>query len=474
VRFSATLSTADQVSYVPPAECLDLAEAKTAQAAIDALCKRKSGGGCAVTVGKGGQFESLGEAIKSLMGVPQEFQNIDVCICLLPGDHELAEGLEMDGTGNKVQIKIEGCGHGTRIIMRQKPVIALGLISFTLREVEVFADQPEAFFKFERCGDITVEGCYLTRENQANPFITIAHARRIQIEDNFVQTFLAPPKKAVTPDRFFADVDAEVSELFNIHNSTEFDRKTSQIASRLASVSPKGKAAFINRLRQSLEKIENLTPGESKGYGGFQQAFNAQPADEHLIRARLADIKVSALRGEPGIAIVLMDAEADTWIESNNIEGVVSLYGVPGKERLTLDEMRLLAAGLKQGRVRFSNSLANLRVLDNVIYRIDVSAKTISFLKTLLTQNGAGSIDGRYRICFITGNTISSGNNNFVMEHLALTSNSFDTVIISNIVLDAGMVVAHASVNIGSYAIDVRAKLFVVQATSEGINTVVF
>lgn len=436
------------------------------QVRFSATLSRQTGGGCAVTVGKGGQFETLDEAIKKLLSVRLEFRNVDVCICLMPGDHILVGGLSMDGTGNKVQIKIEGCGHGTRIIMQKEPLVALGLVSFMLRDVEVFADQPEAFFRFERCDDITFEGCYLTRENQTNPFITIAHARRIQIEDNVVEAFLPLPPNAVTPDRVFADVDPAVSELFTIRDQSEFDRKSAPIASTLARLSVRGKAAFTARLQQALERLENLTPGEAKSYSGFQQAFNAQPADEHLIRARLASIKAVAVRGEPGTAIVLMDAEADTWIESNTIEGVVSLYGEPGKEKLKDEEMRLLSAKLAQGGVRFSNSLANLQMLDNVIYRIDVSAQRIAFLKTLATPNGVGFIDGCYRRCFITDNAIGGGDNNFLMEHLALTSNSFERVIVSDREVDAGMVVANAAITVGNYAPD-DIRLFVVASTKE-------
>ena len=87
VRFSATLSTAAHVSY-DPAACPDLtaANARTVQQAIDALCNRTTGGGCTVTVGNGGQFKLLDEAIKTLLAEASDPRNVDICICLLPGN----------------------------------------------------------------------------------------------------------------------------------------------------------------------------------------------------------------------------------------------------------------------------------------------------------------------------------------------------------------------------------------------------
>jgi len=51
---------------------------------FSATLSRGTGGGCSVTVGAGGEFPTLEEAIKSLLDVPKDFKDVDVCICLLP------------------------------------------------------------------------------------------------------------------------------------------------------------------------------------------------------------------------------------------------------------------------------------------------------------------------------------------------------------------------------------------------------
>jgi hypothetical protein len=417
---------------------------------FSATIGRGTGGGCDVTVGAGGQFPTLKEAIDSLLDVPKDFRVVDICICLLPGDHPLPDGLRMNGAGNNVHIKIKGCGEGSRIIMPGGPLQALDLLSFTLRDVAVLADKPKAVFSFNRCGDITIEGCLLTQENQAGSFITIAHARNIHIEDNVIETFLEPVRNAVTPDKVFADVDRAVSELFTIADRREFDRKSAEVASTLAGMPSGRRAAFIIGLQQALGNLANLTPSETKSYNGFLASVSASaiPQDEQLIRARLVDIKLAGARGTPGTAIVIIDAEADTWIEDNNILGVISLYGEPGKTRLTIDQMQLLATGMARGRITFAASLANLQIRDNVIHRIDVSEELIKSLQTTATSPFNSIFERLYRRCFITDNAIGGGNNNFIMEHLALTSNSFDL----EQRLDAGMVFATASINVGNFA----------------------
>jgi hypothetical protein len=372
-----------------------------------------------------------------------------------------------------VRVKIAGCGRGSRIILLQDPVEAIGLVSFTLKDVEVFTDQPGGLFTFDRCDEITLEGCHMTQENQGKPFITIAHARRIQIEGNIIGTFLVPERGVVLPAEVFASVERAVSELFAIVDDAEFDRKSREVASSLADFSATRKRNFIRLLQQSLIRLENLTPDEDRGYKNFIAAFNAQPADALLIGARLTEIRVATSRGAPGIAIVIMDAEADTWINDNNITGVVSLYGPPGKIRITEEEIRLLSAALQRGAVVFSDSLANLQVRDNILYRMDISEQLTTLLKTIARSNAnSNSIDRLYRRCFIADNAISGSGNDFVMEHLALTSNSFDIIERE----DAGTVVANAAINVGNYAPkDIR--LFVLARAKEraanlGINIV--
>ena len=113
IYFNANLSIASQVAYDPTA-CPALAEAKvrTVQEAIDKLCQHQHGAGCEVTVGKGGQFETLQGALNVLLeeGLPQ------LCLCLLPGENKV-ENLAIEPKRPPVHLKISGCGWDSRIVV---------------------------------------------------------------------------------------------------------------------------------------------------------------------------------------------------------------------------------------------------------------------------------------------------------------------------------------------------------------------
>ena len=161
VDFTSTLSLASHVFY-DPGKCRGLSADKVnnVQDAIDHLCEVHQGGCCDVTVGKGGQFERLDQAIKNLL----DKQN-DICICLLPGDHLMAEGLNIEG--KNLHVKIVGCGRASRLVFPQKatgnPFKAAGLASLTVRDVEIFAQG--SFISIDQCEDITFASCYLIQEN---------------------------------------------------------------------------------------------------------------------------------------------------------------------------------------------------------------------------------------------------------------------------------------------------------------------
>src|SRR5262249_30653371 len=142
-----------------------------------------------VTVGKGGQFERLDQAIKDLLGAKQN----DICICLLAGDHQMPDSLIIQGI-NKERVKIVGCGRGSRLIFAPPPgaiptLVAAALTSFTLRDVEVFGDN--LHIDVQDTQDVTFEGCVLTQEKQTAPFINIGRAKSIRFLKNTVDASLA-------------------------------------------------------------------------------------------------------------------------------------------------------------------------------------------------------------------------------------------------------------------------------------------
>ena len=446
VRFNATRSLASHVAYTPlPDDCPNLAGATTVQEALDKLCSLKSGeGGCDVVVGEGGQFARLDEAIRALL----ERGQTDICICLLPGEHNLPEGLNIERDGKDTRIKIEGCGRGSRIHILPDTTRGAsrvsGLISFKLRGVELFS---ETSVEFGDCDDVAFEGCHLAQENQERPFIRIAGARRIRFADNVVSATFPLTRSSETPTRIFDQIAPSVAEQFKLRSANEFNARSSQVSSELAARSITERRTLATQLGRAVEEFENLPAAQLQSFREFIRALGAQQADARLLRAGLAKIREAALSGALGVALVLTDAAAETWIEDNHINGVVSLYGDPGESGLTEEELRLIANAFTEGNLRFGDSRSHLHVRDNILYRVVVSEQIIALLKTINPDNGA-SLDLLYRRSFVHGNVFHGGNNVFVVEHLSLTSNSFEL----EGELDAGTVLANAAIHVGNFA----------------------
>ena len=196
VTFQARVRNAASISYEPT--CPDLASATTVQAAIDALCARPSGGaGCCHLVGKtgiqAGEYERLDVALKELMVGRKE---VDVCICLLPGEYEVPASYLRDvlaEAGDVDRLEIGGAGARLRLVP-DAPITGARRIAFHDLELvtsdgsaAAFADTPDqapddrmavdvigvtiratevpngaALLSFDLCGAVRITGCELT------------------------------------------------------------------------------------------------------------------------------------------------------------------------------------------------------------------------------------------------------------------------------------------------------------------------
>ncbi|MCW3846490.1 DUF6519 domain-containing protein [Sphingomonas sp. LB-2] len=135
-------------------------------------------GGCCVTVGKGGDFETLDEAMETLLA---DDEINDICICLTAGDHVLTKNIviyQRDG----LNLMIHGCGPATRLhigdrhfylyqmgafeladlelIAGKGSIVALAMPSATLRRVTASGER--YIFASQQCTTVTIEDCDLS------------------------------------------------------------------------------------------------------------------------------------------------------------------------------------------------------------------------------------------------------------------------------------------------------------------------
>jgi hypothetical protein len=442
VRFSANLSAASHV-YYDPQKCENLKDVKTVQDAIDKLCR--IGGGCAVTVGKGGQYERLDEAINALLNEKQT----DICICMLPGDHPV-DGLDIAGVDiPNIHLKIEGCGPGTRILVQKEPWICRQLVSFALKDVEIrILNVPNPIRLFQ-CNEVTLSSCHLMGVTDQGALLTIGDVDRIHLDNNVIDAYLTSSQDS--PLKVF-EFDSLVTTLFKrfIFDSMAFSREAIGVARQLSEFDAQKQAGYLKGLQSSLDNIsDTLSVGELESYHKFDRAMSAEKVDPKLLASRLAGIRDAAVKTWPGAAMVIMDGDANTTFENNEIMGVVSLYGIPGDTELTLDELKNLGDLLKRKGIRLSESTGTLELRGNSLNRLVVADEMIEKMKALLSA-GKGELEGLYKLGFFTDNLIEGGRSQFWAKHLTLTSNSFDPM--SGNKVEAGTVIGDSAIFMGNQA----------------------
>lgn len=91
--------------------------------------------GCEITIGEGGDFPALSsELLNKLM----KAQGGQLCICFLPGTHQLEAGLELDGANTRpaMRLSLHGCGP-TATLQLSAPMLLQGLGALQLRDLQL-------------------------------------------------------------------------------------------------------------------------------------------------------------------------------------------------------------------------------------------------------------------------------------------------------------------------------------------------
>jgi hypothetical protein len=228
---------------------------------------------CCVTIGAEGDFKNLNEAIVILM----EKEGLsDICICFLPGDHEIPKDLTITAVPDKpggqdkfkpTYVKISGCGPATRLALKA-PLNAFALASFSLDDLLISVENIPNPIIINECSEVDINGCELKQSAKiATDFVIIGNATRITIADNLIE--VVNTQKNAAAALVIADANAE-TEIRN-----------------------------------------NIIRGQVRFYGSdgllSQEAFNKQVA--------------APIRGK--VQIESNDKAPDARIESNTLEGVV-------------------------------------------------------------------------------------------------------------------------------------------------------
>jgi photosystem II stability/assembly factor-like uncharacterized protein len=135
-----------------------------------------AGDTCDITIGRGGDFETLDNSLL----VRLLTQGADgVCICFLPGTHDVGP-LEVDGRG-EFRLGLHGCGHAS--ILRLSATLRLGgFVALDLRDLVIQA-QGELGVLLERNNEVRLTAVHIDRSRNPaqTPCLRIAGAQRVSV-----------------------------------------------------------------------------------------------------------------------------------------------------------------------------------------------------------------------------------------------------------------------------------------------------
>ncbi|MBS0291533.1 MAG: hypothetical protein JSS01_03280 [Proteobacteria bacterium] len=145
----------------------------------------QSGGGCAVTIGKGGNFDQLTtELLQKLL----KERGGQLCICFLPGQH-LLDSLSVNQADVSMRLSLHGCGP-TAVISVAGPIALGGFAALELRDLQLSLS-PKAQLQLTNNQQLGLHGLRVDGKQdapQAQPWITVDGTTELRMHQCEVAT----------------------------------------------------------------------------------------------------------------------------------------------------------------------------------------------------------------------------------------------------------------------------------------------
>ena len=457
LRYTATLALASEVAY-DPRNCADLLaeQAYSVQEALDALCRRTHGGGCCLTVGPAGDFPTLDNALRTLIGQDR----MDICLCLTPGEHKLDDDLIIKGP--RVRLMLHGCGPASRLMLDERMFSLDGFASVSIADLVITRRGQPAAIAFNQCADLR-----LSRVDCAGPagpgnsLVRVDGSRRVHIEtcrlyaagrgnaERLDQLFTRAPtlaalKRALSPDAVLDDDDDRAASALSRQPMDARKAMTAEIAALLRAGAAGNALTMTPRIQSALTTLATQLGRETPA------AKRLRPAIAALAAALLAD--------PLSCALALLDNDADTTVRDNRLRGGIALFAESGDfPELTTDQLKLLGGGIRTGKM-VPEGDGTLTLQSNHLSSLRLGAEAARAMLTIIQTGGEFAA---WRCLRAADNALEA------YSHFP----AFDAAVTGNNLLtngDAGALIATQAKVIGNFAHN-DFRLFVSGANPESL-----
>lgn len=416
---------ADQISYKNDPACTTLAGATTVQQALDLLCMHESAGGCRTTIGVGGDFPKLKDAVDAFLARGET----NLCFCLLPGEHLVDEKIVLAPVPGKLShFSLEGCGPASLLRLNAELSIA-GHVSVRLSDLAV-AIRADVTFQAGGGEEVVIEGCRITTlDHDATPPVIVSASRLVRLDGNDV---LATRLSQLKTGRDVFTTEPALKGFFSESLPekdvrVEAGKAATAIAAMTAAQRKKLSAAFEKAIQQ---READTAPADRRlGRGQAESLRNVTkliPSGSQTLAGTLEQelllVRATLLSAEASLAIVLMPAGGHVDVTGNRIVGELSLYGKPGEVVLTDAQLRDLRARMVTGALTLhADREESVLLARNQISRLRVSGDLIIRLRDQLN----GDVTGLFQTARLTDNVFTQGGSDLVCIEATLSGNRF-------------------------------------------------
>ncbi|MGB8020040.1 MAG: DUF6519 domain-containing protein, partial [Candidatus Nanopelagicales bacterium] len=389
-----------------------------------------AGRGCCVCVGPGAQFESIEEAIKSLLDRGER----DLCLCLAVGDHVVGrlELPEPDREGPRFHLSVKGCGRGTRLFVKGGLLVD-GWASVHLSGLTM-AFEREASLHARGVGEVSLADVHARGFAEEVALVRVHDASRVHVVRCVIRAGRVAEGGRLRD--LFADLGPMV-EIWDQVDEPELDLLVRKVALEVAGmpVDERRRGATV-MLRKARDAQLGLSPGLLARLGHLGAVLSSERDLGDLtetIRGIIAALATQS--GQVALEIGAGDdrqermddpaaaTPAEIIVEGNEIYGNISFYGRAGGDPMNVDERARLAELLKAGS-RFSGLAGSVHLRDNRFGRLLVSAGMLRALRQLI-HGDLKVVAASYATFLASGNVIDGADGQVVAQHVALTDNDF-------------------------------------------------
>jgi hypothetical protein len=438
--------------------------------ALDALFTRRAGSGSRATVGTGGDFGTIGDALNALHATGT------VALEMLPGTHVWPANFD-EGLLAGVRVSLSGLGTATQVVVQD----SLKLVGLNLFEIDrlslvvaggqiVLDDCREALLT-----DSWIQGQNFFSENALIEVSTSLADSRLLIRGCILDTLPAFQPQWVD---FVLGVNPELVGAYAL-GLRDFEATVKGFAQGWPGRPTEVRQGIISTIQSRLTEgpgegpppppPANVQPADAPvpasavpidGALGipFEWADHNLPANEvsayktilnflgtldvgGLEKAFLGLRRVFTVNNGPGTALVLNSGRVPATLEGNDIRGLISLYGPPGKNKLDMAQAR---SRQQRGVYQFGAGGSDVHLRDNRLSGIRTGDTVINWLEQFNPNETPVVFPDPIRHLVLTDNRIDDAKFELFAKSVSLNATHFTASG------DLGWVISENSVYMGN------------------------